>query len=182
MTKILMFSGSSRKESVNQKLIIATAKLAKQQGAEVTVINLKDYPMPIYDGDIEEQQGYPESAQKLYDLIESHDALVIASPEYNSLPSALLKNTIDWVSRIDVKIYSGKTAAILSASPGALGGLRGLPHLRTLLTNLNILVIPKQLALGGAFQAFNQEGDLSDANQTTTLSSVMEQLISVKHS
>ena len=179
MSKILMFAGSARIESVNNKLIIVIAEYAKQQGADVTVIDLVDYQLPIYDGDFEEENGQPESAKKLHKLVEEHDAMVIASPEYNGLPSPLLKNVIDWVSRVDVKVYAGKTAAIVSASPGGFGGLRGLTHLRVLLNNLNILVIPQQVSIGGAFGAFDDQGNLKDEKQQTMLKSLVNELILV---
>lgn len=179
MTKILMFAGSARKESVNKKLIQAAAEIARQKGEEVTLIDLADYPMPIYDGDSEEAQGQPESAHKIHDLIKDHDALVVASPEYNGLFSPLLKNTIDWVSRVDVKVFEAKVVAIISASPGGLGGMRGLPHLRTLLTNINVLVIPQQAAIGGAFSAFDESGVLKDEKQQKMVEGVMDALIKV---
>lgn len=179
MPKILMFAGSTRRESLNKKLIIATAEIAKKQGAEVTVIDLSDYPLPIYDGDFEEEHGQPENAKKLHQLIDLHDALVIASPEYNGLPSPLLKNAIDWVSRVDVKVYRGKIAAIMSASPGGLGGLRGLSHLRVLLNNLNVLVIPEQVAVGNALSAFAENGKLKELKQQSRLSNTVHSLLSI---
>lgn len=178
--KILMFAGSARKDSVNKKLILAAEAIAKTQGAEVTNIDLKDYPLPIYDGDIEEENGCPENAKKICKLISEHDYMLISSPEYNGLPSPLLKNVIDWVSRVDVKVYDGKIAAIISASPGGLGGFRGLNHLRTLLTNLNVITTPKQIALGGAFTAFAEDGSLNDSNNHDMLSDVISSLLKVK--
>lgn len=179
MTKLLMFSGSSRKDSLNKQLIAAAETFALSQGAEVTVIDLNDYDMPIYNGDWEEANGQPETANKLHDLIASHDALIIASPEYNGLPSPLLINAIDWVSRVDVKVYHGKKAAIISASPGGLGGLRGLNHLRTLLTNLNVLVVPQQVAVGGASNGFNADGQLKDERQQKMLASTITTLLAI---
>ncbi len=179
MTDILMFAGSARKDSYNKKLINIAAEYAKELGINVTVIDLADYPMPIYNGDIEAESGAPENAQKLYKLIESHKALLIASPEYNGLPSPLLKNTIDWVSRINMKVYAGKFAAIISASIGGLGGLRGLPHLRTLLSNINVIVIPQQAAIGFAEKAFDQNDQLVDKQQQVLLTSVINELIDI---
>ena len=177
MTSILMFSGSARKESLNKKLIHAAANIAQQQGAQVTIIDLADYPMPIYDGDLEDNTGRPAHADALHDLVKSHDAIIIASPEYNGLPSPLLKNTIDWISRVDNKTFAGKTAGLIAASPGALGGMRGLPHLRTLLTNTNALVVPQQMALGGASSAFDDQGNLADEKKHAMLTSVIDAVI-----
>jgi NAD(P)H-dependent FMN reductase len=136
MAKILAFSGSARENSYNQKLVKIAALGASKVGAEVTVINLADYPLPLYNADLEKEQGLPENAKKLKQLMLEHDGLLIASPEYNSAFSALLKNTIDWMSRAEssdekpLAAYQGKVAAIMAASPGALGGIRGLVFLR----------------------------------------------------
>ncbi|MEZ5690805.1 MAG: NAD(P)H-dependent oxidoreductase [Rickettsiales bacterium] len=180
MTNILMFSGSARRESFNKKLISAAAKIAREKSINVTLIDLADYPMPIYDGDLEEEKGQPENAKKLYELIKNHDYILISSPEYNGLPTPLLKNVIDWVSRVDVKVYSGKIAAIIGASPGGFGGLRALPHLRALLTNINVVVIPQQLAVPKAHEAFDADGNLKDKKQKEALESVINNLISIK--
>lgn len=177
MTKLLAFAGSARKGSVNKRLVRAAAAYASTQGAEVTVVDLRDYPMPLYDGDDETTNGLPESALKLTQLIAEHDAILIASPEYNGFPSPLLKNTVDWVSRVNNAAFSGKVVAITSASPGAMGGLRGLPHLRLLMSNLNALVIPQQAAIGGAFTAFDDAGNLSDEKQHAMLAKVINGLL-----
>ncbi len=178
MPKILMFAGSARTQSFNKKLITATAKLAESH-AEVTLIDLKEYPMPLYDGDVEEADGVPENATKIRELIARHDALLIASPEYNGLISPLLKNTIDWCSRGEDNVYTGKRAAIISASPGGLGGIRGLPHLRTLLSNLGMIVIPQQVAIGSAFKAFTDNGALTDEKNTQKLEQLVLALIDI---
>jgi len=177
--KILMFSGSARKESFNKKLIKVAAEYAVKQGVEVTLIDLAEYKLPIYDGDFEDEHGQPENAKKLHQLIKENNAILIASPEYNGLLSPLLKNVIDWVSRIEVKVYAGKTAAIISASPGRLGGLRGLTHLRVLLNNLNVLVIPQQVSISNAFGAFDEQGYLKDGKQNSMLELLVNQLVSV---
>lgn len=177
MTKILMFAGSARADSVNKKLVFAAANIAREVGAEVTIVDLAAYEMPIYQGDDEEKNGVPENAKKLHDLVQANDTIVIASPEYNGLPSPLLKNVIDWVSRVDVKVYEGKVAGLLAASPGGLGGMRGLPHLRTLLTNLNTLVVPQQAAIGGAFDAFDDSGMLKDKKQHAMVKGVIDAVL-----
>lgn len=159
--KILAFAGSLRKDSFNKKLVKIAAEGAAAAGAEVTVIDLKDYPLPVYDQEIEETQGLPENALKLKELMWSHDGFLIASPEYNSSLSGALKNMIDWTSRMAKKdevylsCFIGKVAVLLSASPGQLGGLRGLTHLRALLNNVFCLVLPQQKTLSQADTAFN---------------------------
>ncbi len=166
--RILAFAGSLRKESYNKKLIKIAADAARRAGAEVTLIDLKDYPLPIYDGDIEATSGIPENGLKLKKLFIEHDGLLWSCPEYNSSITAVLKNTIDWVSRPQpgepgLVAFTGKAAALMSASPGALGGLRGLVHVRSILGNINVIVLPGQLAVSKANEAFNDDGTLKDA-------------------
>jgi len=171
MSKILAFSGSSRRGSLNTKLVSIAATAAMEQGADVTVIHLGDYPMPIYNADLESQHGLPEYAVKFKQLLIDHDGVLIASPEYNSAFSPLLKNAIDWASRKQTDeespllAFRGKFAAIMAASPGALGGLRGLVFLRMLLANIGMIVLPEQQAIPSAHQAFNQDGSLSNPQQ-----------------
>jgi len=161
MIKILALAGSTRRDSWNRKLIQAATAIARDRGAEVALLDLNDYPLPLYNGDLEAEQGLPEAAQRLKDVLKAHDALLIASPEYNSSVPPLLKNTLDWVSRewqgeSGSVPYQNKVAAIMSASPGALGGMRMLPHLRQILNTLGVLVLPGQFALPHADQAFDQ--------------------------
>jgi len=165
--RILAFSGSARRDSFNQKLVHEAAQGAEQVGAEVTIVNLGDYPLPIMDEDLEREQGTPENAAKLKALFLAHDGLLIAAPEYNSSITPLLKNAIDWVSRPaegeePLAAYQGKTAALMSASPGGLGGLRGLTHLRSILGNIGVLVLPGQIAISQAHEAFDAAGILKD--------------------
>jgi chromate reductase, NAD(P)H dehydrogenase (quinone) len=166
--KILAFAGSTREASFNKRLIKVAADGARNAGADVTLIDLRDYPLPLYDGDLEANHGLPENAKKLRALFLDHQGLLISSPEYNSGTSAVLKNTIDWVSRGedgkgDLSPYKDKVAGLISASPGRLGGLRGLVHLRQILGNIGVLVLPQQQAIGSAGQAFNDQGELSDS-------------------
>jgi NAD(P)H-dependent FMN reductase len=175
--RILAFGGSLRRDSFNQKLVALAAEGARAAGAEVTVISLREFPMPVFDQDLEDSSGKPEAAVRLKALFASHHGLLIASPEYNSSLTAALKNAIDWVSRADsddepmLSALSGKSAVLCSASPGGLGGLRGLVHLRAILGNLGITVLPDQFALGSAHNAFAPDGSLSDpARNTTALS------------
>jgi len=182
--KVLVFAGSAREDSFNKKLARAAAEYAKEAGAEATVVDLRDFPMPLYDGDLEASEGIPENADKLYELFKAHDALLIASPEYNSSISPLLKNTIDWVSRAregdpPLAAYVRKVAGLMAASPGQLGGLRGLVHLRSILGNIGVLVIPQQVAVGGAHEAFAPDGSLSDEGQAKRVSEMVASLVSV---
>ena len=140
--RILVFGGSLRAGSYNQKLATIAAAGATEAGAEVTLIALRDYRMPIFDEDLETEEGMPENAVKLKALFAENDGLIIASPEYNSGITAALKNAIDWVSRATsedeapLSVLKGKTAAILAASPGGYGGARSLAQLRPLLENI----------------------------------------------
>ena len=169
--KILAFAGSTRIESFNKKLVKIAAAGAGKAGAEVTLIDLRDFPLPLYDGDLEERDGLPETAKKLKALFLAHDGLLISAPEYNSGVSGVLKNTIDWVSRAETENekplagYAGKVACLMSASPGALGGLRGLVQVRAILGNIKVLVLPDQIAVSKAHDAFNPDGSLKDAKQ-----------------
>jgi NAD(P)H-dependent FMN reductase len=168
--KILAFAGSVRRDSFNKKLARIAADGARGAGAEVALIDLRDYMLPVFDQDYERESGTPENARRLKALFLASDGLLIASPEYNSSITPLLKNTIDWVSRPQpgeppLAAYTGKVAGLVSASPGALGGLRGLVHVRAILGNLGVLVIPEQLAVPRAGDAFNDDGTLRDAKQ-----------------
>lgn len=182
--RILAFAGSLRRDSVNKRLVSLAAHGARQAGAEVTVIDLKDYPLPLFDQDLEVEQGMPEVGKKLKKLFIDHDGLLIASPEYNSSVTAVLKNAIDWVSRPapnepPLVGFKGKVAALLSASPGALGGLRGLVHLRSILGNIGVIVLPDQIAVPKAQEAFNPDGSLKDPKQQAGLEGLGKTLASV---
>ncbi|MBI3432801.1 MAG: NAD(P)H-dependent oxidoreductase [Hydrogenophilales bacterium] len=162
MPKILAFSGSLRRDSWNRKLIRAAVDATRAAGGEVTLIDLADYPLPLMDEDLEARDGLPANAQRLKALFKSHDALLIASPEYNSSMPPLLKNTLDWVSRewqgeSGLVPYQDKVAALLAASPGQFGGMRMLPHLRQVLNTLGVLVLPGQFSLPHAETAFDAE-------------------------
>ena len=183
MTKLLFFAGSARKESINKKLAALAAGLAVQKGAQVTLIDLKDFEMPMYDGDLEEEKSLPEKARHLKKLFIEHDGFFIASPEYNSSFSPLLKNSLDWISRvheeneIPLAAYTGKVAALASTSPGPLGGLRGLVPLRMMLGNIGVLLIPSQAAVGSGLEAFADDGSLKDERQAAMLERTVDELI-----
>ena len=168
--KILAFAGSTRIDSFNKKLVKVAAAGAMENGADVTVIDLRDFAMPLYDGDLEQKEGLPSNARKIKDLMLSHHGFLISSPEYNSSISGVLKNMIDWTSRQSegeepLACFKGKVAGIMSASPGGLGGLRGLVHVRAILENISVLVIPEQIAIAKAHEVFNSDGTLKDKKQ-----------------
>lgn len=174
MTKILAFAGSTRTESFNKKLIKLGAEGARAAGAEVTLIDLRDFPMPLYDGDLEASSGIPEHGKRLKKLFLEHDGLLISSPEYNSSVPGVLKNAIDWVSRSEpgeapLAAYAGKVAALMSASPGQLGGSRALVVVRMMLGNIKTLVLPDQVSVSKANEAFNPDGTLKDAKQAAAV-------------
>ena len=180
--KILAFAGSTREGSHNKRLIRVAAEAARAAGAEVTLIDLRDYLLPHYDGDLEANEGLPAPAIALKELFRSHDALLISAPEYNGGISGMLKNTIDWLSRKgdddkSLAAFNGKIAGIMSASPGGLGGLRGLGQLRHVLTSLGVLVIPQQRALGGAHMAFGEDGGLKDATQQAAIETIAARVV-----
>ena len=166
--KILAFAGSTRTASFNKKLVKIAAEGARAAGAEVTLIDLRDFPMPLFDGDLEEQSGLPESARKLKRLMIDHHGFLIAAPEYNSSITAVLKNTIDWVSRPEtddepsLAAFRGKSVALMSTSPGALGGLRGLVTVRSILGNIGCYLLPDQISIPKAYEAFDETGALKD--------------------
>jgi NAD(P)H-dependent FMN reductase len=166
--RILAFGGSLRRDSYNQKLAAIAAEGAREVGAEVTLIALRDFPLPVFNQDLEEASGMPEPAKRLKMLFREHHGLIIAAPEYNSSITAALKNAMDWVSRTETDdepslvAFTGKSAILCAASPGALGGLRGLVHVRAILGNIGVTVLPEQVAVGKAYEAFGADGSLAD--------------------
>lgn len=173
-SRILVFAGSTRKDSYNKKLVKIAGESAKAAGAEITFVDLKDLPMPLYDGDLEEAEGLPPNARKFKDLLLSHQGLLIACPEYNSSITGVLKNAIDWASRpvegeAPLACFKGKVCSLMSASPGALGGLRGLMPVRSILGNIGVIVLPDQVAIAKAHEAFDAEGNLKDAKQQASV-------------
>ncbi len=165
--KILAFSGSSRRASIHKKLLKTAVAGARNAGGEVTLIDLSDFDLPLYNGDLEEEHGIPEDVRKIRALFKEHHGLLLACPEYNSSITPLLKNVIDWCSRPEdgqsgLVHFTGKTAALLSASGGALAGLRGLFTVRQILSVLGTHVIPEQYGLAGAGSAFDDDDNLVD--------------------
>ena len=178
MKKILAFSGSLRAGSYNQKLVKIAADAAGVAGAEVTLISLRDFPLPLFDEDLEAEQGKPQIAKELKALFMSHDSLLIASPEYNSMITPALKNTFDWVSRADsadekpLAAFRDKTAAILSASPGGYGGARSLGFLRPFLVNVKMTVMQEEFSLPKAHEAFAEDGSLLNSELAAKVSAI----------
>ena len=181
--RILAFAGSLRKESFNKKLAAIAVSGARKAGAEVAFINLEDLPLPLFDQDLESEQGMPENGARLKKLFIDHDGLLIACPEYNSSITAVLKNAIDWVSRPapgepSLVAFRGKVATLMSASPGALGGLRALVHVRAILGNIGVIVLPDQIAVPKAHEAFNADGSLRDPKQQADVEGLGQTLAS----
>ncbi|UCH25849.1 MAG: NAD(P)H-dependent oxidoreductase [Trueperaceae bacterium] len=162
---ILIFAGSNRAGSVNKKLARQTSSVAEQLGIDARLIDLKDYPMPLYDGDLEQEHGVPASAEAFAELIKEHDGVIIASPEYNGAFTPLLKNTIDWATRIDKGVLAGKMIGLMSATPGRGGGKRGLKLLHDWLANMRLSIIPEPFSLPQALQAFGEDGTLAPEHQ-----------------
>jgi NAD(P)H-dependent FMN reductase len=181
---VLAFVGSTRSASYNKMLVKIAASAARDEGAAVTVIDLRDLPMPLFDQDLEAAAGLPANAVKFRELMLAHQGLLIAAPEYNSSITAVLKNAIDWASRpapgqAPLACFNDKVAALLSASPGALGGLRGLVHLRSILGNINVLVLPDQFAVTRAAEAFNPDGTLKDPRQHSAVAAIAQKLVRI---
>ena len=183
--RILAFAGSARQDSCNKKLIRYAASLVDAELAEITVIDLADYPMPLYNQDLEAAEGLPENAKKLKALMRDHHAFLISSPEYNSGITPLQKNVIDWCSRPEsddepgLDCYNGKVIGLMAASPGGLGGMRVLRQVREIFGNINTIVLPSQVALGGAYGAFGEDGSLTDEGTAKRVKSLVDQLITV---
>lgn len=168
MVRITAFAGSLRDGSFNRKLVSIAAAGARNAGAEVQVLEMKDYPMPLMDKDLEAMNGMPEKAAEFKAKLIESDGFIIAAPEYNSSMTPMLKNALDWASRSGspgertLSAFRGRTAVLMSASPGSLGGMRGLVPLRMLLGELGVTVIPRYKCISGADKAFSQNGSLKD--------------------
>jgi NAD(P)H-dependent FMN reductase len=180
--KILAFAGSTRTASFNKQLVQLAAQAAREAGAEVTFVDLRDLALPLFDQDLEAASGLPENAKKFKKLLRESDGFLISSPEYNSSISAVLKNAIDWASRPETDdepslvAFRGKVATLFSASPGALGGLRGLVHLRSILGNIGVIVLPDQVAISTAHEAF-EGGRLKDERKAALVAKLARGLV-----
>ena len=182
--KILAFAGSSRRDSFNKKLVKIAAEGARLAGAEVTYVDFKDLSMPLFDEDLEAEQGIPENVKTFKALMKAHQGLLIACPENNSSITPLLKNAIDWATRPEpgepgLICFRDKVAVIMSTSPGALGGLRGLVHVRAILGNIGVLVLPNQKGIAKAHEAFDENGQLKDEQQQEEIHQLGNKLATV---
>lgn len=180
---LLFLSGSTRAGSVNVKLAKLAQRTAEANGLAATYLNLADYPLPIYDGDLEDADGVPANANKIRDIFDAHHGIFIASPEYNGGVSPLLKNTIDWLTRITRdgetpgQMFRTRVFAIGSATPSALGGVRGLIQLRGILsTAIGAHVLGGQVQVANAFQAFDEDGNIADEKAFGMLKAHVAQL------
>ena len=181
--RILVFAGSIRNGAYSGKTADVAMKELAEQGAEVTRISLGDYPLPIMDQDLEKEKGVPENAYKLGRLIAAHDGMLICSPEYNASVPPLLKNAIDWVSRIrkdggrPFKPFEGKVAGLCSSSDGAFAGARGLYHLRAVLMHCQVEIITPQCSIARASGAFDEDGELKEEHSKKSMATVCRTLI-----
>jgi NAD(P)H-dependent FMN reductase len=183
LPKVLVFAGSIRSGSHNARLAALAAKELMLAGAEVTRVSLVDYPMPLYDGDLEAKSGAPENAVKLKRLMATHQGVFIASPEYNASITPLLKNTIDWISRVrergepPLAVYKSRVFAIGGASDGAYGAMRSLMALRQVLElGCGALVLPDQIAVMRASDAFDEMDNLKDERAANLLKRVAQRV------
>ena len=186
MAKILVFAGSARRDSLNKKLARVGAEAVRAAGGEATFVDLDDYPIPVYHGDLEAREGMPENARRLRALFLGHEGLLVASPENNQSMSSLLKNVIDWLSRdvgdgkganSGLAPYRGKVVGIMNATPGPYGGVRHLYHLRQVLSGLQAIVLPNQVQLAHADQAFDEHGALRDERWAKALGTLAKALV-----
>lgn len=178
--RILVFSGSTRSDSINKKLAAAAAQVLQSHANDVALLDLADFEAPLYNGDDEAANGLPPSISKLKKRFASAQALVIACPEYNGFMPPLLVNTFSWLSRPEdgkpSQAFTGKTAAIMAASPGGLGGVRVMPRLRDSLAELGVTVIPGYVTIKSGFSAFDENGGLSNEADAQVLTDQMEKL------
>lgn len=182
--KLLAFSGSTRTGSLNQALVDLAVAQAREKGAEVTAIRLKDFDLPLYDGDIE-AQAFPPAARDLKRLFVAHHGFLIATPEHNGSTSAALKNAIDWISRptepgetmVTLAAFRGKVAGLMSASIGPFGGLRGITHLRQILGTIQTVVATEQVLLPFAQNGFDENRGLKEALPAQILGTTVARVI-----
>lgn len=183
--RLIVTAGSARRGSLNTKLAKAAASVARERGAEVTELDLRSLELPVYDGDVE-AAGMPAGALELRRLLATHDALLLSTPEYNAFATPLVINSFDWASRppadgdlpAGLGAMAGKVAGLMSASPGAFGGIRSLSATRSFLNaTLGMLVVPTQFALSQAHQAFDDDGQLKDAKQRQAVENVVQAVL-----
>ena len=160
--RVLVFSASLRKDSLNHKLAAQTARMVETAGAEAELMRMNDFDMPFYDADLYTAKGIPAGAQKLADLVTGTDAMILSSPEYNWGVPATIKNAIDWLSRMDPNPLRHRTVLLCAAAPSPVGGVRGLLHLRDSFETLSTFAYPRLLCLPRANEAFSDDGSLKD--------------------
>lgn len=184
-TKILIFSGSIRSGSHNTMLAQAIANAVPEHSGEANLVSLQNFEMPIYNGDLEAKNGPPEAARRFAELMADHDGIVIVSPEYNASLPPLLKNTLDWASRIkpeagrELQPFKGPVFAIAGASPGATGTMRNLTAMRTMLMQgFGALVIAEQLGVPQSGKAFDEAGNLVAERSKSSMNAMLESLVS----
>lgn len=175
--RLFAIAGSMRAESLNHKLVSVAVKIARQAGAEVDLAEPRALALPLYDGDLEAEQGPPEQVLQFKERIAAVDGLLIASPEYNHSIPGVLKNAIDWASRGPDRVFPGKAAALLGASPGAYGASRGLPHLRQVMSAVGVWVLPSLVTLPNAGGAFDESGALTNEAAHKQLETAVGQLL-----
>ncbi len=175
--RILAFAASARRESLNRKFLALAVVAVKEAGGEVTLLDLNDFAMPLYHGDLEDAQGLPENAERLIGLIGEHHALLVASPEYNSMLTPLLKNTVDWCTRANDNPFEGKVAAVISASPGIYGGVRSLQLAQQLFLKVGCHVVPGQCTLPHADKAFDSQGRPTDPSTAKSVQAMAVKLV-----
>jgi len=182
--KILAFDGSGRTGSINHVILDKVVAAAKTHGAEVTVIDLYDYDLPLYNGDLHAEEGMPPRLDSLKAIFREHDAFLIASPEYNGSFSPLLKNAIDWVSRqgpgeTPLQGFKGKIAGLIATSPGKIGGLRGLYQLNTVLWSIGMLVLPEIVSVPFFKDAVDENGDLKNDSDKNAVANLARRIVAV---
>lgn len=180
MLRALTLSGSVRVDSSNSRLAKAIGHKLEIQKVEVTNIDLLNYPLELFNEDSEATNGEPDAAVTLARMFSEADIIFIASPEYNGSVSPLLKNTIDWVSRQKSGPYKNATFGIGAASPGKMGGVGGLGHLREILNKLGALVVPLTLGVGGSFDAFTQNGEFAEEILARRADNMVKQLLNIR--
>lgn len=176
--RILVFAGSIRTGSLNETLAAFVVRQLRGLDADVSHISLKDYPMPLYDGDLEKAEGQPDAAKKLHALFADHEGIFIAGPEYNAGLTPLAKNTIDWVSRVDISVYRTRAFALGAASEGRLGGYRSLMATRQVLElGCGAFVQPEIISVFNASKAWTESGELADASAQRSARRAVEALV-----
>lgn len=183
--RLVAFSGSLRTDSLNHRLAAAASAFAREAGADVELVRLREFEMPLYDGDLEDAEGLPAGAQRFKALLRAADGWLIASPEYNGGVSGALKNAIDWASRTETSdepplaAFRGKVAGLLGASPGRLGAVRGLAQCHTILSGLGVHVLPNARGIAAAHEAFDDAGALVRDADRKAVESLARQLVDV---